>query len=265
MPTKKASRTQQLCRVVRSSNGRIFFEDGFGNVDRYGYADMSEQERHLALEMSYVETDRITKQAAFPPGKLPDPSSVLIQEARGTREMITSDQLPAKMPQDDLKKMGIEILGPSQGDPLFVDVKLPQGWKKVPCREDSRTTHLVDADGNRRAYMWYKAASYDRAAYGGVRRRFGIQVRNFNDYTVGVAWVTDERDPGKSRPIFQTKDHKYADTQEGLKDESQQALRDECVAWLDQHYPDWKDCTAYWNVEEPPTVGRIPPWSQKTR
>lgn len=248
MPTKKTPKKP----------GPIFFQD------RFGYASLSEQERHLAMEMSYVDTDRVTKQAPFPPGARPDPSSVLVQEARGTREMVTSDQLPAKMPQDDLKKMGIEILGPSKGDKLFIDVKLPQGWKKVPCREDSRTTHLLDADGNRRAYMWYKAASYDRDAYGGVRRRFGIQTRNFNDYTVGVGWVTDEKN-GQQRPIFQTPDRKYADTKEGLSEEARQALVDECVAWLVERYPDWKECTAYWSDEAPPTVGEIPPYSQRTR
>ena len=54
-----------------------------------------EFERLLAFEMGYVPTTRVTKQEAFK-GR-PDTLSVLLQEAVGTRELITSDQLPAQM------------------------------------------------------------------------------------------------------------------------------------------------------------------------
>lgn len=224
-----------------------------------------EMERFHAYEMGHVETDRVTHQEPFD-GR-PDPHSVLVQEARGTREMETSDQLPKDMNQDDLKKMGVEILGPSKGDEkLFIDVKLPHGWTKVRSNDDSRTTYLVDPLGNKRAYMWYKAASYDRAAYGGIRRRFSIVHRNFNDYKVGVAWVVDEREPSKQVPIFQAPDRKYKTTKDGLNDEARQALVAECEVWLDKNYPDWKDCMAYWdNIPMPQPVGEIPPYSQRTR
>ena len=271
MPTKKTPKTRTPRWRGPRNDGEpiffdgkpIFFDDGFGSMDRFGYASLSEQERHLAMEMSYAGTGRVTKQEPF--NGVSGSSSVLLQEARGTREMITSDQLPAKMDQEALKQMGIEILGPSQGDELFVDVKLPQGWTKVRSETDSRTTYLVDPAGNKRAYMWYKASSYDRAAYGGIRKRFDIVHRSFNDYKVGVAWVVDDRDPIKQVPVFQTADRTYETTREGLSDEARQELVAECIAWLDKSYPDWRDCTAYWDIPTPKTVGKIPPWDKRTR
>lgn len=226
------------------------------------YPSDREMERLLAYEFSYANTGRVTRQEPFR-GR-PDPSSVLLQEAVGTREMVTSDQLPAEMNQDELRRIGVEIVGPSKGDKMFIDVKLPPGWKKVPCREDSRTTHLIDDKGNRRAYMWYKAASCDRKAYGGVNVRYGIDHRTFNDWGIGVAWVVDKKDPSNPRPIFQTQDHVYPN-KDGYKDETRAALYDECRAWLDANLPDWKDVAAYWDAQDMPTIGSIPPWSQRTR
>ena len=186
--------------------------------------------------------------------------AVLAQEARGTREMVTSDQLPAQMDQEALKKMGVEILGQSAGDPLFVDVRLPEGWKKVPCREDSRTTHLVDPDGNRRARMWYKAASYDRKADGGIEYRFVVQQRYFDDYKTAVAWVVDAKN-GARRPIHQVV-REYAKDKDAFDGEKD--MWAECERWLGENYPDWEDCTAYWNLPDPPEVGTIPSWEQRT-
>jgi hypothetical protein len=240
---------QQLARGLR------FRPDPLGR-------DIFELERMLGFKMEYTPTDRVTTQGVL--DERPDPYGVLVQEARGTREMVTSDQLPKDMHTEELEKLGIQILGPSKGDKLFNDVKLPDGWTKVQCSEDSRTTYLVDPDGHKRAYVWYKAASYDRSAYGVVRRRFEIITRNFNDYTIGVGWVLDAKNPSAKTPAFQTADRTYASPREGLREESREVLRAECVAWLNEHYPDWKECTAYWNAEVP-QAGVFPPWEQRTR
>ena len=194
----------------------------------------------------------------------PDPDSVLPQEAAGTRRMVTSDQLPVDMDKEGLKKLGFEILGPTQDDALFIDVKFPTGWTKRANPEDGRTTDIFDAAGNRRAYVWYKAASYDRKAYGVIRRRFEVQTRNFNDYTIGVGWVLDVKIPGATVSVFQTEDVTYESDREGVSTEAQDALRAACAAWLDVNYPDWRDPTAYWDVKVP-KAGKFPPWNQRTR
>lgn len=227
------------------------------------YPSDRDLEKLIAYEMSHAPTKRISPQDPFE-GR-PDRASVILQEAVGTREMVTSDQIPAEMNHDELQAIGVKIIGPSKGDPLFVDVVLPEGWKKVPCRDDSRTTHLVDDKDNRRAYMWYKAASYDRKAYGGVRRRYEIRVRHFDDYTTSVAWVVDQKDPDRVRSVFQTADRVHASDRECLDPENEKSLRAECEAWLAANLPDWKSCAAYWDDPGPSAAGLIPPWEQRTR
>lgn len=215
---------------------------------------MREHERLLAAEMSFVPTDRITKQEPIAaPGWRPDPHSVLAQEARGTREMVTSQQFPADVNKEQLKRIGVEIIGPSPGDELFLDIKLPEGWKKVPCNEDPRTTHLVDANGNRRAYAWYKAASYDRKANGGVNRRYGFTNRYLNDYKVGIAWIVDKKLRGEGRPVFRVI-HTYETTKEGLADDAVKNLYAACKVWMDANIPDHDDVAAYWDAPDLPTA-----------
>jgi len=234
----------------------------FDPAPRFG-ASNREMERLLAYEMSDVHAPRVTKAEPFV-GQ-PDASSVLLQEARGTREMVVSEQFPADSDLEALKKIGIVVKGPSAGDPMFLDITLPAGWKKVPSREDSRTTHVVDDNGNVRAYAWYKAASYDRKAYGGVYRRFGMIHRYFNDYRLSVGWVVDEKKRESKRSIYETTERTFATDRECFNSGSEAATYKECAAWLDRNYPDWKDHAAYWDLEDPPTVGNMPSWDQKTR
>lgn len=227
------------------------------------YTSHREMERALAYEMSYEKPRRVTKAEPFR-GR-PDPYSVLAQEARGTREMITSDQFPADCDIKALEKIGVVVKGPSAGDPMFLDVVLPAGWKKVASAEDSRTTNLVDDKGNVRGYAWYKAASYDRKARGGVYCRFGTLHRYFNDYRLSVGWVTDEKNRSAPRPIHETTERRFNTDRECFDSGSEEAAYKECAVWLDAHYPNWKDPSAYWDLEDPPSVGNMPPWDQRTR
>jgi hypothetical protein len=85
------------------------------------------------------------------------------QEKQGQREFCNSLQLP-KEGSEFYKKMGIEVLQDSSGDDLFVDVKLPKGWKIEP-QDHSMWSDLLDQDGNKKGAMFYKAAFYDRDAF----------------------------------------------------------------------------------------------------
>ena len=230
-----------------------------------GRATYREMEMLLALEMSYVDPKSITKPEPNPIGQRPYECNVLVDEALGTRQMVTSMQLPADIDHEHLKIIGIEVIGPSKDDKLFIDVKLPEGWGKAYDKEDSRTVWVCDTKDNRRVFTWYKASGYDRSANGYVKARFGITHRYYNEYRIAVAWVVDKRIPGKERPIFQTKDHKSTNELGGFPEEERRAFIDECVAWLDANYPKWRERDAYWDIEDPPTVGEIPPFNQRTR
>lgn len=230
-----------------------------------GRATYREMEQLLAFEMSYVDPKRITKPEPNPIGQRPYECNVLVDEALGTRQMITSMQLPVGIDHEHLKSIGIEVLGPSKDDKLFIDVKLPEGWGKAPDKEDSRTTWVCDERNNRRVFTWYKVSGYDRKAWGYVKTRLGITHRYFNEYRVAVAWVVDKRIPGHERPIYQTKDYKSTVEFGGFSGDDRQAFTTECVEWLDANYPKWREYGAYWDIEDPPTVGEIPPSNQHTR
>lgn len=99
------------------------------------------------------------------------PQGIETQEALGQRELIVSEQLPIKVnfpyganAKELYESMGIEVVGPTERDDQFYDVKLPAGWKKVGTGH-AMWTDLVDDKGVKRASIFYKAAFYDREAF----------------------------------------------------------------------------------------------------
>lgn len=92
------------------------------------------------------------------------PGMIEASEAHGQRELAASSQLPTQGLSELATKFGIEIVGPSQGDGLFTDVRLPAGWQVKPT-EHSMWSDLIDDTGTKRASIFYKAAFYDRDAF----------------------------------------------------------------------------------------------------
>lgn len=92
-----------------------------------------------------------------------NPGAIERQEAQGQQELAASSQLPREgLGEAHTKEFGIKVLGTSQ-DPLFEDVRLPEGWKIQPTSH-SMWSDLLDASGVKRAAIFYKAAFYDRNA-----------------------------------------------------------------------------------------------------
>jgi hypothetical protein len=95
-----------------------------------------------------------------------DSRSIERQEAAGQQELVNASVLPADC--DSASRAALEAAGvvfgePVAGDPIFVNVTLPDGWKKV-ATDHSMWSDLVDGDGKKRAGIFYKAAFYDRNA-----------------------------------------------------------------------------------------------------
>lgn len=88
------------------------------------------------------------------------------QESEGQKQLVTSDVIPTDMysQEEAFKRLGFELLGVVEDDPLFQYAKLPDGWKKVATTH-SMWSDIVDASGKVRAVIFYKAAFYDRAAF----------------------------------------------------------------------------------------------------
>ena len=94
------------------------------------------------------------------------PVMIEASESRGQAELVNSTQLPTKVHGDKakLEAAGIVFGDRCEGDPLFCEATLPDGWKKEATGH-SMWSMLVDADRKERASIFYKAAFYDRDAF----------------------------------------------------------------------------------------------------
>jgi hypothetical protein len=100
-----------------------------------------------------------------------NPNAIEAQEAQGQKELAKSSQLPVKVNSprganatEQYQALGIKVVGKSKWDDVFLDVELPEGWAIKPT-DHSMWSKLVDAEGNERASIFYKAAFYDRDAF----------------------------------------------------------------------------------------------------
>lgn len=171
---------------------------------------------------------------------------ILAQEAAGSAELVDADELPRQM-SDECKaaliQAGVVFPDKECEDKLFVYAILPKDWKKkVPNKEDPRGIALQDQHGRMRAGIFYKAAFYDRKASMYICRRYTIAC----DY--------DRMDKMK-QIVVQVKDHngsvlfETAAKEKGEKYwEDQEALEKVAKAWVDEHYPDWQNPSAYWET-----------------
>ena len=170
-------------------------------------------------------------------------SAILGQEADGQRSFVESTTLPTDMRDAKvvLEAAGVKFLGVVEDDPMFQYVELPNGWKKV-ATSHSMHSDLVDDKGRKRAGIFYKAAFYDRSAHLSVNRRYGTS----SDYDrlekekVAVATVTDG-----NNVIFTTDPVRFEE--DSARYDAQDKARALAVAWLNEHYPNWEDASAYWD------------------
>ena len=96
-----------------------------------------------------------------------NPNAILQQEAQGQNEFVNSAVLPKKINggnRAEFEAIGIVFHDPVEGDPLFINCTLPQGWTKQKT-DHSMWSNLVDEQGKIRATIFYKAAFYDRDAF----------------------------------------------------------------------------------------------------
>lgn len=178
------------------------------------------------------------------PGK-----TVQHQEARGQAELcqVTDRraQLPAKGMVDFPKEwaaLGVEIVAPSQGDPLFVDVVLPEGWAIVASAEHSMWSDLLDERGRKRAEIFYKAAFYDRKAHVRICPRFHVGTRREDGEC--VAFTVEDHSEAPPRVVHEVAVPDVPGTKYHRMDLADTACQDA----LGKAYPFWRDPTAYWDA-----------------
>lgn len=163
------------------------------------------------------------------------PGGIEAQEARGQRDLVSSQRLPRRCPKADLEALGFKFAVQStDGDDLFWGVEYPSGWSMRPT-DHSMWSELIDPKGRRRAGIFYKAAFYDRSAHMNLDQRYGIS-RTFDDGPV-VFFVRD---------FDGTRLHS-ADPVDSGDWTAHDAARKECEDWLTANYPNWESPRMYWD------------------
>jgi hypothetical protein len=167
------------------------------------------------------------------------PGGIEAQEAAGQAMLVASG---AKLPKDlGYSKLTREQITAATGikfgddaDDIFVNVTLPPGWK-LRATDHSMWSDLLDANGCKRAAIFYKAAFYDRNASITFERRY----RPDCDYAKprSTFFVTDAK---TGERLFTAGDCAYEDYK------GKDPLRDALTKWLDEHYPEHANPLAYW-------------------
>lgn len=176
------------------------------------------------------------------------PGGIEAQEAQGQRDFVNRATLPKEIrggSRSDLEKAGVKFKEDS--DDLFVNVILPDGWKKQPT-DHSMHNEIIDGNGRKRASIFYKAAFYDRRADMSMNTRFSVQVLPEDQYKDSTLSYEDRRD-GKwygmvldgDKVIFRT------DPQKKPSYGDEDALLATAKQWLYKRYPDWESVSAYWD------------------
>jgi len=167
------------------------------------------------------------------------PGGIERQEKQGQTDQSFRETLPKDgtvngihgrpSPQSEWEALGFIFREPE--DDIFVNVKFPEGWKKV-CSDHAMHSDLVDAKGRKRAGIFYKAAFYDRNAHVYFTGRYSVDA--YND---GICAVRD------GNAVL----HKIGDCPDGCGYEIKRAMTEAGEVWLNENYPDWKNPHAYWD------------------
>ncbi len=184
------------------------------------------------------------------------PGGVEAQEVQGQTDFVASETLPRELlhgtTREQLESLGIIFGGDI--DDIFVEVKLPDGWKKVPT-EHSMWSELLDDKGRARAQIFYKAAFYDRRAHLDLMSHFsyGVQpVCGWQDPNcLKHEWHGVVMDGDMIIWVVKTR----LSPQPDISDDElmrkwyqeQDALRCLAHVWLMENYPDWENPLAYWD------------------
>lgn len=191
-----------------------------------------------------------------------NPSAIERQEAQGQQKLVNSSQLPTysndsheRDAKAAYKKMGIKVypftnkiarifkaqVKKIDNDPIFVPVILPAGWK-LEATDHSMWNNLVDEKGRIRAFIFYKAAFYDRSAHIRFVRRYEYTTefitlesgsKNYDQYAIVKDNATGER-------LFQSK------AVDMYKEEGAECRR-QAEEFLNTNFPNHNDIIAYWD------------------
>ena len=164
------------------------------------------------------------------------PGGIERQEATGQRTLVESAMLPKEISgatREQLTELGFKF--GDDVDELFVACELPPGWTKRGT-DHSMHSDLLDAQGRKRAGIFYKAAFYDRRADMTMLRRFSV-----NPYR-------DGSQKGYMRCIVTDGDASVFDAGEWKEGDYGHCdrLQATCKDWLNATHAEWQNPLACW-------------------
>ena len=164
------------------------------------------------------------------------------QEARGQSQLVNSEQMPTECRDKEvMESWGVKFGEPTEGDDIFCQATLPEGWKKEPS-DHSMWSYVVDENGRKRIAVFYKAAFYDRSAFCRTERRF-YTGQNFDDKDKSRITYDITMDDKVIHSISQsTTQEKHS--REWFSEESE--LKVKADAWLEENYPNHSDPIKSW-------------------
>jgi len=181
--------------------------------------------------------------------------AMLAQESEGQKELVESTALPADMKRppetrEALVQAGVVFGEPYKDDSVFLRATVPAGWKKVPSSH-SMWSDLVDAEGRKRAAIFYKASFHDRSAHMVALTRFTIEVEYLDTGArpaTGRAHVVDVF-YGEKRVVHSTnwQSDRVVVLPNGVECREYENARGMAEEWLRDRYPSWRDPRAYWD------------------
>lgn len=184
------------------------------------------------------------------------PGGIQAQERAGQGAFVQAETLPKEInhprhlsAEQVYALLGIEILG--EADDLFLNVKLPEGWRKV-AESHAMWSKLVDDQGRERAAIFYKAAFYDRNAHFTISKRYSYGKRpvggwgNYNK-SEEDAWEGYVTDCGKDVFVTEAVRFPHNERFERVNMDAEEAKEKEALNWVREHYPNFDDPFAYWD------------------
>lgn len=169
------------------------------------------------------------------------------QEAAGQSSFVTSTTLPTKIMTDNgqeiMELWGIVFGEVVEDDPMFQYVTLPDGWTRAGT-DHSMHSDVLDDKGRKRIGVFYKAAFYDRSAHLSLNRRYRATY-DYDRFKEGEGYIGIVTD---CDVIIYEADPLPGKTEDGEDNFSNYAKSQALAkAWLDEHYPEWNDPSAYWD------------------
>ena len=117
------------------------------------------------------------------------PAGIEAQEAQGQCEMVASTVLPSEVnfreSDADYEALGFTFGEVVDGDPLFRQATLPEGWARKGS-DHAMWSYVVDERGIERVGVFYKAAFYDRKA--------SMNIVNVG-YQAATEWIYGDGEP----------------------------------------------------------------------